>query len=100
MGARSAEIKAGHGCAGGEAVGVHVGREALALKDVAASEADFLLDVGRAEHLGVNDGVRDVGTEAPEGVEGEVNRVRTSSSSGRERLKAGTRAVISDPACR
>ena len=72
MGAGSAKIDAGHGGAGGEAVGPHVGGQALALKDVAAGEADFLLDVGRAEDLDVEDGGVDVGAEAGERGEREM----------------------------
>ncbi len=48
MGGGSAEVDAGHRCAGGEAVGEHVGWEAVALEDVASGEAYFLFDVGWA----------------------------------------------------
>ena len=69
MRACSAEIHAGHGSARSESIGPHVLRQALALKDVAAGESDFLLDVGRAEHLRVNDGGVDVAAEARQGIE-------------------------------
>ncbi len=52
MGGRAAEVDAGRGGARGEPVLSHLIRRALALEDVAAGEADPLLDVGRAEHLG------------------------------------------------
>lgn len=72
VGAGSAEIHALHRGAGGEALVPHVRREALALEDVSAGEADFLLDVGRAKDLGVDDGgvgeaVADVAAEAGQG---------------------------------
>ena len=74
VGAGAAHVDAGHGGAGGEAVGPHVGRQAFALEDVAAGEADLLLDVGRPEDLGVDDGgvgAVDVGAEAADGAQRE-----------------------------
>ena len=56
VGAGSAEVEAKHGCARGEAVGEHVGGEAIALEDVASGEAYFLFDVGWAQGLDVEDG--------------------------------------------
>ncbi len=50
----------------------HIRRQALALEDVAAGEADLLLDVRRPQDLRVDDGAVDVGAEAAEGIEGEV----------------------------
>ena len=69
VGACSAEIEALHGCAGGEAIGPEVLRETFALEDVAACEADFLLDVGWAEDLGVDDGGGEIGAEAGDGIQ-------------------------------
>src|SRR3984885_4970938 len=70
MGAGAAHVKAGHRCAGGKTIRPHVRRQAFALEDVAAGEADLLLDVRRAEDLGVDDGgagAFDVGAEATDG---------------------------------
>src|SRR5580693_9302396 len=50
----AAEVEAFHGCAGGEATAVHVGREALALEDVSTGQTDFLFDVGGTEDLCVD----------------------------------------------
>ena len=52
----SAQIDAGHGRTRSEAVGPHVRRQALSLENVATGEAYFLLDVGRPQNLGVDDG--------------------------------------------
>src|SRR5471030_718830 len=67
-----AEINTGHGGFCGEAAAPHVGGQAFSLEDVAAGEADFLLDVRRAEHLHVDDSGGEVGTEAAERGEREV----------------------------
>ncbi len=66
MGAGAAEVDAGHGGAGREAVAPHVGRQAFALEDVAAGEANFLFDVGRPEDLGIDDRCGNVAAEASE----------------------------------
>src|SRR4051812_5354457 len=46
-----AQIEATHRRARGQALVPHVRRQALALENVAASEADLLLDVRRPQHL-------------------------------------------------
>ena len=55
VGAGAAEEEAGHGGPGFEAAVPHECREALALEDVPAGQADLALDVGGAEDLGVDD---------------------------------------------
>ncbi len=59
----------------GEAVLPHLVGEALALEDAAAGEADPLLDVGRAEHLVLDDLVAEAGREALDHPEDLVGRV-------------------------
>src|SRR6185503_18392762 len=57
--AGAAEIHALHRSARGEALVPHVCRQAFALEDVSSGEADFLLDVWRAEDLSIDDGCVD-----------------------------------------
>src|SRR3954464_14756875 len=71
MRAGTAQIEAWHGRARREALVPHVRRQALALEDVPPGEAHFLLDVGRAEDLCIDDGRIDVRAEARERIEGE-----------------------------
>ncbi len=50
----------------------HVCRQALALKDVAAGEADLLLNIRRPHHLCFQHGIGQVGTEAADGIESQL----------------------------
>ena len=60
MRACPAEVDPGHGCPRSEPIRPHIRWQAFALKDVATGQADFLFDVRRAEHLGIDYGGVDV----------------------------------------
>ena len=68
----------------------HVLRQALALKDVPAGEADLLLNVRRAHHLCFEHGVGDVGAETADGVEGQLRTRSRWSPRSRWRTCEGT----------
>ena len=69
MGAGPAEVDSGHGRPRFEPLVPHVGRQDLALEDVPSGQAHLFLDIRRPHDVHVQDGVRDVAAEAPEGVQ-------------------------------
>src|SRR5271156_5008059 len=75
--AGATQVNSGHRSAGGQAMPPHIPRQALALKDVPASEPDLLLNIWRTHHLRVQHGGGKVGTESADGIEGELAHTLT-----------------------
>ncbi len=67
--ASAAEIHTGHGRSARKPIAPHILRQTLSLEDVASGQADFFLDIRRAEHLGIDYGIRNVTAEARQSIE-------------------------------
>ena len=75
VGTRAAEIDALHWSSGGQATAPHVGRQALALKDVSTRQANFLLNVGRSKHLCIHNSVVQIAAKAAYGAQRQISHL-------------------------
>ncbi len=69
MRASPTQVHAGHWRFITQTIAPHVGGQALALKNMAAGEADLLFDIGRAQRFSFDHSIGDVATEARQSIE-------------------------------